>query len=153
MEKRKNILEKLGSLIPGYSGYAERDGKRTADKVLRTGIADKLEATEKALYTRMNNAILQKDKEGMHTLESCRKEVNTLCSKIRHAPYGETSIFADVKIKEAELDRIHELDLGLLEAARSLEEGAEDAGMVELDELIKRVASGLEERENYLNKF
>lgn len=146
-------MEKLGSLIPGYNGYAERDGKRTADKVLRAGIADKLEATEKALYTRMNNAILQKDKEGMHTLESCRKEVNTLCSKIKHAPYGETSIFADAKIKEEELDRIHEIDLGLLEAVRSLEEGSEDAGMDEMDELIKRVASGLEERENYLNQF
>lgn len=153
MEKRKNILEKLGSLIPGYNGYAERDGKRAADKVLRTGIADKLEATVKALYTRINNAILQKDKEGMHALESYRKEVNTLCSKIKHAPYGETSIFADAKIKEKELDRIHELDLGLLEAARSLEEGAEDAGMEELEELIKRVASGLKERENYLNQF
>ena len=28
MERSKNIFDKIGSLIPGYRGYAEREGRR-----------------------------------------------------------------------------------------------------------------------------
>ena len=34
MERSKNIFDKLGSLIPGYRGYAERDSRRNCDKLL-----------------------------------------------------------------------------------------------------------------------
>ena len=31
MQRTKNIFDKIGSLIPGYRGYAERDGRRNCD--------------------------------------------------------------------------------------------------------------------------
>jgi hypothetical protein len=27
MDRKKNIFDKIGSLIPGYRGYAEREGR------------------------------------------------------------------------------------------------------------------------------
>jgi len=31
----KNIFEKIGSFIPGYKGYSEKEGRRDTDKLLR----------------------------------------------------------------------------------------------------------------------
>ena len=42
MDRKVNILDKIGALIPGYSGYAERDGRRNCDKILRESIANQL---------------------------------------------------------------------------------------------------------------
>ena len=153
MEKQKNTIEKIGALIPGYSGYADREGRRNADKLLRDGIADKLSSIEKVLYDRINTAIKNGDKELMHSLESHRKQLDTMGDKIRHAPYGETSFFADAKIKEEELGQLHELDLSISESVNLIAQRAEGAGLDELNSLVKQLQAGLDERNNYLNQF
>ena len=38
MERKKNIFDKIGSLIPGYIGYAERDSRRVCDQKIRKEI-------------------------------------------------------------------------------------------------------------------
>ena len=52
----------------------------------------------------------------MRRLESDRKDVNTLLSKIRYAPYGASSFFSDQQIKEDELMTIYQFDLDLAES-------------------------------------
>jgi hypothetical protein len=54
MDRVKNIFDRIGSLIPGYSGYADREGRRNCDKVLRDSIVVKLIEVEKLFYTHMN---------------------------------------------------------------------------------------------------
>ena len=44
--RKVNILDRIGSLIPGYSGYAIRDTQRLSDKLLREKIANRLEEVE-----------------------------------------------------------------------------------------------------------
>jgi hypothetical protein len=62
MDRKKNIFDKIGSLIPVYRGYAEREGRRNCDKILREKIITKLIDTEKILYEQMSEALKQKDK-------------------------------------------------------------------------------------------
>ncbi len=153
MDKRKDIFDKIGSLIPGYRGYAERDGRRNCDKLLRVGLADKIAGIEKALYERINEAIKNKDKELMHSLEDCRKQLNTFNSKVRYAPYGESSFFADGQIKEDELLNIYQLDLDLAEDIKALTLKASAADMNELVSQVKKAQKSLENRNNYISEF
>lgn len=34
-ERNVNLLDRIGSIIPGYIGYAKRDNQRISDKLLR----------------------------------------------------------------------------------------------------------------------
>ena len=49
MDRKKNIIDKIASLIPGYKGYAERDGRRNCDRVLRDSITNCLLEVEKKI--------------------------------------------------------------------------------------------------------
>ena len=102
MDRIKNVFDKIGSLIPGYKGYAERDGRRNCDKILRDSISSMLTESEKNIYSLMKDALKIKDKSKMNELEEVRKETNTLLSKVKFAPYGATSFFSDNQIKEEE---------------------------------------------------
>ena len=116
MQRPVNILDKIGSLIPGYKGYVEREGRRNSDRVLRETLSDKLSKFEKVIVKEINNAINKSEIDTMRRLESDRKDVNTLLSKIRYAPYGASSFFSDQQIKEDELMTIYQFDLDLAES-------------------------------------
>lgn len=81
MDRIKNVFDKIGSLIPGYKGYAERDGRRNCDKILRDSISSQLSECEKTLYSQMKEALKIKDKSKMNELEEVRKETNTFYQK------------------------------------------------------------------------
>ena len=40
--ERRNILERLGAKIPGFSGYLEREMRREVDKLQRDWLADQV---------------------------------------------------------------------------------------------------------------
>ena len=121
MDRKTNILDKLGSLIPGYRGYAERDGRRNCDKQLRSTLSLKLFECENILVNRINEAITNSDKPLMRKVEICRKSINTTQSKVNYAPYGESGFFSDQQIKEDELMKIYHFDLDMAEVVNEIE--------------------------------
>jgi len=121
MQRTVNILDKIGSLIPGYRGYAERDGRRNCDKQLRSILSSKLIECENTLVNRINEAITNSDKPLMRKIEVCRKLINTTQSKINYAPYGESGFFSDQQIKEDELMKIYHFDLDMAEVVCEIE--------------------------------
>lgn len=153
MDRKKNIFDKMGSLIPGYRGYAERDGRMNCDKLLRVGLSDRLSIVEGVLYDRINQAIKIKDKNQMRSLEDCRKQLNTFNYKVRHAPYGETSFFGDAQIKDEELLQIYLLDLELAEHINELSLNTLDIGVTELISLTNRAQESLQKRNDYIKGF
>ena len=114
MERKKNIFDKIGSLIPGYRGYAERDSRRNCDKLLRNHIAQEIGKCELSMNEKIKIEVRNKRLDLLQDLEECRKKLNTLSDKIRYAPYGESSFFGDVLIKEDELKKIYQLDHDML---------------------------------------
>ena len=47
--ERRNILERLGSKIPGFSGYLEREMRREVDKLQRDWLADQVDRARFAI--------------------------------------------------------------------------------------------------------
>lgn len=110
MERKKNILDKIGTLIPGYEGYANRDEKRNSDKVLRDFISHTITNIEASVVSHQKNLIKTNELHICQEWDIVRKSLNTLASKIKHAPYGESSFFSENQIKENELDEINKID-------------------------------------------
>jgi hypothetical protein len=153
MDRVKNIFDRIGSLIPGYSGYADREGRRNCDKILRDSIVVKLIEIEKLFYSQMNEALKNKDKETTSLIEEMRKEVNTFVSKVKFAPYGATSFFGDNQIKEEELFTIYQFDFELGDTVNNLSKLSTSGDMSLIKDQINKCKNSLLDRNNYINEF
>jgi len=153
MDRMKNIFDKIGSLIPGYRGYAEREGRRNCDKILREGIVAKLTEAEKILYEKMSEALKQKDKELMKTIEETRKELNTFISRVKFAPHAATAFFTDGQIKEDELYNIYQIDLDLAETTENLRNNVSSSPLSEIKKMLVTSQEILSKRNSYINEF
>jgi hypothetical protein len=115
MERNKNILDRIGSLIPGYKGYSIRDEKRNSDKKLREHLSNTLQHVESSIIEHQNYLINKKDLNTCQEWEVIRKSLNTLLTKLKYAKYGESPFFSESQIKEYELDEIYQIDLRISE--------------------------------------
>ena len=153
MKRKINFLDKIGSLIPGYSGYSERDSRRNCDKVLRTTITSRLRNVEKVISRRIDQSIRDKDHDLMRKFELCRKELNTLVSEIEYAPYGESSLFSDMQIKEDELMRIYQFDLEMVELSNLMLLEFKALLPEEMDENTRELREKLKERNQFIRDY
>ncbi len=153
MSSRKiNIFDKIGTLVPGYSGYAERDSRKNCDKKLRIHLSERLKQFEDLISDKIVGTINESDLGNLAHLESLRKKINNLSSKLVYAPYGSNSFFSDQKIDSKELDIIYKYDLEISEKIDNLF----------LDETINNkktaiIISSVEDilisRNNFIKKF
>jgi hypothetical protein len=112
-QRSLNILDKIGTLIPGYSGYTDRDSRKNCDKKLRVFLSDKLSGFENLISESITDCAKNSNLIEMNKLESIRKKINTLSSKILYAPYGANAFFSDQKINKTELDQIYDYDINI----------------------------------------
>lgn len=152
MDRTPNFLDKIGSLIPGYSGYAERDSRRNCDKYLRDILSSKLHFSEKEIIKRINKAVSKSDKNLMRELENCRKKLNTIQSKIKYAPYGESSFFSDLQIKEQELKKIYQLDLDIGEIVNEIFSKSNESDSFFLLNKVEELELILNHRNNFIKE-
>ena len=149
MKRNINILDKIGTLIPGYKGYVERDGRRNCDKQLRSILSLKLFECENILVNRINEAITNSNKSLMREIEVCRKSINTTQSKVNYAPYGESGFFSNQQIKENELMKIYQFDLDMAEVVGEIENVIIDHDI----EIIMKKLSELDNVLKFRNQF
>ncbi len=153
MDRKKNVFDKIGSLIPGYLGYAEREARRNCDKILREGIVNKLSEAEKILYEKLSEALKQKDNELMKTIEETRKEINTLTSRVKFAPHGATAFFTDGQIREDELFSIYQIDMDLAESVEKLCNSISTISLAEIKKMLITSQEILGRRNLYIDEF
>jgi len=155
MERAKNIFDKIGSLIPGYRGYAEREGRRQCDKLLREEIISVIAKCEEDIGSQLDEDIKVKDKdvEKIKSLENNRKRINTLASKIKFSPYGISAFFSNSQLKETELEQIYKKDLAILESVNSLKSYIKQKAHKEILLEIANIEDILEERNKFIKEF
>ena len=158
MTKRSvNIFDKIGTLIPGYNGYAARDEKRNDDKKFRDELSRIINQSETLIEKHQQQLI----KTGEITLckewEIARKAVNTICTKVRNASYGESSFFSNNQIQETELDEIYTLDNEMAERVHLIFKIADadindlmSAGLI--INQVKEIDNILNQRTTFINR-
>ena len=158
MERRKNIFDFFGKLLPGYKGYAIREEKRKTDKKLRDELAKQIENSKLSIIDFQQELIKKNEIAICQEWDLIRKLVDTLFSKIKYNTHGESSFFAEMQLKENELDEIYNLDLKLVEDVDLLCKAVESyiqnlLNTKPLNKMIKDIETSLEHRTNYINTF
>lgn len=110
----KNFLEKIASHVPGIAGYRDREGRRETDRRLREFLAGRVEEGRQSV-NRIRQLVIDSGALGlMNDVGRLDRELQKAASSLRYADYGFSGFFDQVKIGEAELDRVYAFDQALL---------------------------------------
>jgi hypothetical protein len=153
MDRPVNIFDKIGSLIPGYSGYAERNNRRQCDKLLREKIALTINSAEKLISKHIAASIKANELAQLNESEECRKKLNTIRDKIKFAPYGESAFFSSAQLKDDELLTIYQKDFALLDKANEIVRSIPDSDDKSILKIIDAFEGMLNERNEYIKEF
>jgi hypothetical protein len=110
-------LTKLVGRIPGFSGYIERETRRSADKILREYMADQYSQIRIRIGNLQQDLANEGDLEYMNDLETASTKLMTFIDKVGGASYGNSGFFDAIKVNEEELSKIYAYDLSLLDRA------------------------------------
>ncbi|HPA51517.1 MAG TPA: hypothetical protein PLP50_07935 [Thermoanaerobaculia bacterium] len=119
------LLERLGSLVPGYAGYADRETRRECDQALRLAVASRLGAARATLDRRTADCARTGRLDLLEPLDSISRRVAALADALRHAPAGYAALFDAATVDAAQLDRIYAFDLEMKEAGERVFDVAE----------------------------
>ena len=142
--ERRNILERLGSKIPGFSGYLEREMRREVDKLQRDWLADQVDRARFAINGKIREWTREGRLENLDRASSVEKGLDRLANRIRHADYGSSGFFDAVKIGQAELDRIYEFDLTLTDTVEYLAVQVEQLPETADEQMLDRLLDAVE---------
>jgi hypothetical protein len=116
----QDIFKKLGSYIPGFKGYIERQNRRASDKLLRETVADRFEEQWKRTSAIQADMISQGMIELIDDMEKAAIQLRTFIDKIRTASYGYSGLFDAVKINEDELTQLYAFDNAFFDVAEQV---------------------------------
>lgn len=153
MNDQRNWLEKLGDKIPGYGGYAARERRRDIDKLHREHLADRLRSAKQPLSDAVRELTSGGRLMEIGPLDRAQKKLDQAENRVRFASYGYGGFFDVVKVEEAQLDRLYQFDLALVERVEAIERhGRELGGKAATAEGLKQAAAELERAIDELNR-
>jgi len=116
----RNLIEKIGAMIPGFKGYVDRNARRDADKMLRETVATRFEQQWSRVSELQRQMIEEGTIESVDNLEAAAVKLRTFTDRVRTAPYGYAGFFDAVKVNEPELIKLYQFDASLLDRAVQL---------------------------------
>jgi DNA-directed RNA polymerase beta' subunit len=111
----QDIFKKILGKIPGFSGYIERQNRRSADKILRETIASRFEEIWQRISQVQRDFISQGAIAYVDDMEAAAIKFRQFIDRVRNAAYGYSGFFDAVKVNEEELANIYQYDLAMLE--------------------------------------
>ncbi len=113
----QDVVTKILAKIPGFGGYIERENRRAADKLLRDTVANRFEEIWKRISSLQADLVSQGAIEYVDDMEGAAIKYRQFIDRVKNAAYGYSGLFDAVKINEAELLKIYQYDLALLDLA------------------------------------
>ena len=113
-------FKKLGSYIPGFSGYIERQNRREADKLLRDTVARRFDEQWKRTSQMQADMAGNGMIEYIDDMDKAAIQMRTFIDKISTAPRGYSGMFDAVKINEKELEAIYQFDAAFFDLAEQV---------------------------------
>jgi len=119
-------LKKLVSLIPGFSGYVERQNRRDADKLVRETVARRFNELWKRISALQADLVNAGKIEYVDDLEKAALQLRTFIDKVSTASRGYSGLFDAVKINEKELEQLYNFDLAFFDLADQVGHGLDN---------------------------
>ena len=111
----QGLFGKIASMIPGFSGYVDRETRREADAILRETIANRYSEQLGRIGSLQVQLIGSGGIEHVDDLQDAANRLQRFIDMVRTAARGYAGLFDAVKINEPELEKIYRFDLALLE--------------------------------------
>lgn len=118
---QRNWLERLGDKIPGYRGFQDRELRRDVDRSLREHLAAELGRLKGILRDHSRGWVDAGKLGALNGFDRLDRQLDGLSQAIRFSDYGASGLFDAVKIGEAELQRLYEFDLSVVNDLAQLE--------------------------------
>lgn len=118
---QRNVLERLGDKIPGFRGFQDRELRRDVDKMQREHLSSELGRLKAALRDKARSYTDAGRIGELTAFDRLDRQLDGLSQSVRFSDYGASGLFDAVKIREAELQRLYEFDLSVLQDVEDLE--------------------------------
>jgi hypothetical protein len=113
-DKARTFIEKMMRVLPGYSGYTDKESRRNTDKLLRTHLAAQLQEVKTSFDAFTAALTNQPDTLDLMTpAGSIAKLLEKVIDRLKFADYGYAGFFDSPKVQEPELDALYQFDLDL----------------------------------------
>ncbi len=119
MGKETSIVEKLELAIPGFHGYKKKELLREDDRLVRGKVAEILSQARREMERAIQRCAMINCQQLM-ALDTMRKKLMALESRVLHAEAGYRGYFDRVKFKEEEIKRLIEYDGRMIELAEGI---------------------------------
>jgi hypothetical protein len=117
---QRNILQKIGNLIPGFRGYQKKEERREVDQIQRDWCAAKLSESKDPIKQALDDVICSGDLDNLMPYEKLLNRLDTVASLIRNADRGYSGMFDTIKIGDDQLAKVYEFDLSLVEGVNEV---------------------------------
>jgi hypothetical protein len=144
--EKRNLIETILRYIPGFRGYLEKEYRRESDELQRQWLADRLQRSKRAVDELTRPLADAGQIDLLPQVDRMRGRLDKLIWRIRSAMQGYSGFFDLVRIREDELDRVYEHDVGLMQQVDTLGRAIE-----ELPERQDQIASRLPELLGQMN--
>jgi hypothetical protein len=118
---QRNILERLVDKIPGFRGFQDRELRRDVDKMQREHISAELARIKADIRDKARRYTDAGKIGALGGFDRLDRQIDGLSQAVRFADYGATGFFDPVKVGDAELQRLYEFDLSVLDDLAALE--------------------------------
>jgi hypothetical protein len=115
------FLANLAYLVPGYTGYRDRDRRREEDSRLRSLVLGRLAEIRGVLSEILTTLSDPRPTAWGDHLEQRARKLDGIADAVRYAPYGFSGFFDAGEIREDTLERVLEADLLLFDDLDALE--------------------------------
>ena len=112
---QRNVLERLGDKIPGFRGFQDRELRRDVDRLQREHLSSELGQLKSEVRDRTRSYTDAGKIGALNGFDRLERQIDGLSQAVRFADYGASGLFDAVKIGEAELQRLYEFDLTVLD--------------------------------------
>ena len=147
-------LKAVAKLIPGVTGYMNRDELRETDKIVRGHVVKSLEAVKGRVDGVKRTLVDEKKLMVLSNVDRVTSRIDRVRNRVSGAAYGDKSFFSDFKIDETVLNQLIEFDRGMGEKVVQLADHANALEKAGADEAaVKTAASAMEKAVQELDEL
>lgn len=114
-------VERLAAIVPGYSGYKQRERLREEDRAVRDAVVRQLGLSLGRLERALSTSIRALPPESVEEADRAMRGLHRQRDRIHFAPLGYSSLFARKKIQARELETLLSMDSQLWAALEALD--------------------------------
>jgi len=123
--ENRNFIERILRHIPGFRGYLEKEYRRASDELQRQWLADRLQRAKRAIDDAARPLVDAGQIDLLPQVDRLRSRLDKFIWQLRSAMQGYSGFFDLVRVDEAVLDRVYELDVAVMDDVQTLAEAIE----------------------------